>query len=168
MSKTKDLYTDKDIPEVRDLLLKEQKGLDPLTKTKVQNPCLDHLHDSECLVRGVLSRESNAFEGKVSGAFARYLRWWSDTSLPDVLRNLAEYYEKGTDSRFRHPKWKDEIIKKFKGLKVKQKEELLLKLGFDPSKNDTERLKKLNKALTRRYNISYDQFVDLINGVSDV
>ncbi len=64
---TEDLYSVSDVKRVRELLLKEQGGLDLLTKLEI--PCkmavLDHKHDINQFVRGVLHRQCNVVLGKI-------------------------------------------------------------------------------------------------------
>ncbi len=159
---TQELHDVKDVQRVRDLLLKEQNNLDPLTKEKMVRPCLDHRHDSDCFVRGVLSRESNSFEGKVSGAFARYLSWMTSTSLPDVLRNLADYYEKGVDTRFRHPEYKKELTKVFMRLNSRQQTEFLSLYTTKVGSNNLQRKKIFQSLLTKKKALSYESLLNTL------
>ena len=168
INNTIDLHTPNDLKEVRDLLIKEQQGLDPLTKEPLQRPCLDHRHDSECLVRGVLGRESNSFEGRVSGAFARYLGWMTQTSLPEVLRNLADYYDKGVDVRFRHPDYKKFLTREFTKLNAIQQSEVLKKFTDKKGNNLAQRKKIFRSLLTKSKGLGYDQVLSVINKIKEV
>lgn len=148
---TKDLYTTKDVKEVREILLKEQKGLDAITKKPTKKPCLDHRHDSEQLVRGVLDFTSNSFLGHVENAFKRRLEFCVDEPLSVILRACAQYLEDtSTEDRFRHPKWIKKCLTEFRKLSASTQNEVLKGLGSDTGKNPAERLKKFNElCLTR-------------------
>ena len=62
-----DLYTVKDTKRIRELLLKNQRNKDSCTDLELlpKDSCLDHAHDSEQLVRGVLHRQVNSYIGKL-------------------------------------------------------------------------------------------------------
>jgi hypothetical protein len=80
-----------EIPEVRNLLLEYQDGIDPITKLKITDPVLDHQHDGG-FVRATLQREVNAFEGKVFNAYKRYIKHL-DVSLEETLIGLMDYWK---------------------------------------------------------------------------
>lgn len=83
-----------DAAKYRTKVLRQQKGLDPLTLTEIKNPTLDHCHETgHC--REVLQREVNSWEGRVRNSFFRYLMGVvpDKTAWPDVLRRLATYWE---------------------------------------------------------------------------
>jgi len=95
----------KDVKPLREKLYKEQNGICPVLKTEL-NPddaVLDHQHklfkdqelitDGNGLVRGVLSRTANSFEGKVFNAYRRLGLHKEECTLPEILRNLADYLE---------------------------------------------------------------------------
>ena len=57
----------KEIAEYRDLALKKQKNLDPITGLLILKPALDHDHATG-KIRGVLDIRSNSWEGKVKNS----------------------------------------------------------------------------------------------------
>ena len=96
----------KDIPEYREKLVLEQKGLcaicnDPLDLTsKTSGVSLDHQHKTQAeiigvkgagLIRGVLCRDCNTFEGKIWNNSKRFNKF---DKLPEFLRAVADYLEK--------------------------------------------------------------------------
>lgn len=87
------VYNNKEIKELRDKMIKEQDGIDPITKEILTSPCLDHDHfEGRC--RGVLNMNTNTFEGQVLRAWMRYVSEYTTTSLSEALFNLAIYLEK--------------------------------------------------------------------------
>ena len=112
--KTKDLVT------LRKKLYDKNKGICPLLGIEVpfEKTTLDHIHklrSEECtetkgVVRNTIEFRANALEGKITNNWKRY--FGADESkhpikLPDFLRNLADYLEKGAysedDVYFIHP-----------------------------------------------------------------
>lgn len=94
MPYSKDLWvkTMKQIADYREMLTKQQNGLDPVIGEPLRKPCLDHDHfGGRC--RGVLSQCVNTFEGQVLKAWMKYVSEYTQTSLSDALRNLADYLE---------------------------------------------------------------------------
>jgi hypothetical protein len=156
--KTIDLYTPADIAKVRDILLKEQKGKCAVTSIDIKKlgrtAVLDHRHDSEQLVRAVLEREVNAFEGLVTNAHRRCLSYWLPTPLPDVLRALAAYLEASESTperRWRHTGWIAKMKTLYNKLTTKQRDKVLETLGCTAScTNDTARKKEFAKLLKDR------------------
>jgi hypothetical protein len=53
---------------------------------------IDHDHWSG-LIRGCIHRNANTIEGRIARAWVRYGGTKLNISLPDFLRNLADYYE---------------------------------------------------------------------------
>ena len=92
----------KDIPIYRKQLMEEQNGLcavcqEPLSGSGIS---LDHQHKTLAqpigqngggLIRGVLCRDCNVFEGKIWNNSKRYNK---HDNLPQFLRLLADYLEK--------------------------------------------------------------------------
>ena len=84
---------------------KKQRGVCPILKQPIEykDAAFDHCHKKKSevagkngkgLLRGVLHFQANAFEGKVSRSFVRTGLHKFGISLPDALRNLANYLEK--------------------------------------------------------------------------
>ena len=95
----------KDLFVLREKLHKEQNSICPILKKKfpVDIMVVDHKHkrsnskigkDNGGLIRGVIHRQVNAFEGKVSKNFVRCGLLSLGFNLPEVLRALADYYER--------------------------------------------------------------------------
>lgn len=67
-------------------------GLCPILKFKPTRWVCDHDHfDSR--VRGVISQAANTWEGYVLKSFSKYCQAYSEVSLSEALRNLADYLE---------------------------------------------------------------------------
>jgi len=92
-----------DIPEIREEILKEQNGLCILCGDKITEKTgisLDHQHRTKSsiigengggLIRGVLCRRCNVFEGKI---WNNSKRFGLNDNLSDWLRTLADYLDK--------------------------------------------------------------------------
>jgi hypothetical protein len=102
-----------DIPVYRDKIIKDQNGLCAICKEILPisggGVSLDHQHKTKSeiigvngagLIRGVLCRDCNVFEGKIWNNSKRYGKF--DT-LPQFLRAVADYLEK-ENYPFIHPK----------------------------------------------------------------
>lgn len=151
---TVDLYNTTDVKYVREQLTKEQNnkclvtGLDIPPKQHV----LDHAHDDNQLVRGVLHRQVNAFLGKAENAFMRLMQWWYPNDLPTLMRECADYLEREEDTRFRHNGWIKKINTQFNKLKESDKDRVLELMGLEKGKNGAERKKLFQKGiLTKEY-----------------
>ena len=94
----------KDIPKYRDMIIKEQNGLCAICKEELKKDgsgvSLDHQHKTKReivgvngagLIRGVLCRNCNVFEGKIWNNSKRFGKF---ETLPQFLRNVADYLEK--------------------------------------------------------------------------
>lgn len=93
--------------ELRLRIHAEQNEICPLLKIKipVEDTALDHKHkrkqdpcgpNGDGLVRGVISFRANSLEGKITNAWKRQFGFDTSkhpVSLPDFLRNLADYLE---------------------------------------------------------------------------
>ena len=94
----------KDIPLLRDKILKDQNGVCPLCNKKVVSACLDHEHKKKLkgtgLIRGVLCRLCNIYLGRLENGTVRYGIQKDD--VPFILRNAADYLEKD-QYPFLHP-----------------------------------------------------------------
>lgn len=164
---TEDLYTIADVKRVRELLLKEQQGLDLLTKLEIPQgkAVMDHRHDDEQLVRGVLHRNVNSALGRFENSFLRDLSWWYPYSLPTFLRQAADYLEL-EDTRYRHNKWIDKVKTKFSALNAKQQDAVLESLGSPKGNNSKQRKELFNKAVLDR-NLGFKYIADVINKVKN-
>lgn len=156
------LYTPKDIKEVRDRMVKEQGGIDPILKEEFsETVCLDHDHSTQ-QVRAALNRNVNAFEGKVVNAYTRCLSWLTDTPLPEILRNLADYLERDYSGNPIHSGWLKASQVQFNKLSEGSKKAVLASLGSEVGGNSTERKKLFQKALmTRKW--TYEGVLQIIN-----
>ena len=123
---TKELYSTKDVREVREKLLEEQNGKDLLTGLPIssKDAGLDHDHDSQ-YVRGVLHRQTNAVLGKIENMWTRYLGWWYNGTLPLFLRKAADYLERKEDTRYVHPAWIKKMSVRFVKLNAADQTEML-------------------------------------------
>jgi len=83
----------KDIPILRERLLKKQNYICPICGETINKPALDHQHKRKIngsgLVRGVLCKNCNVLLGKMENNCTRYGVQQKD--LPDVLVNMSEY-----------------------------------------------------------------------------
>lgn len=99
----------KDIPIVRELLLKQQEGVCPLCSTEIQpgQATLDHNHaktgEAAGAVRDVLCRNCNGIEGRIYNLVIRARR--GKDSFAFVLR-LLDYWRRHTKNvhGYVHPK----------------------------------------------------------------
>lgn len=146
---TKDLFTQEDVKQVRNQLVKEQKGKCALSlvPTAEKDYHLDHAHDDEQLVRAALHKQSNMLLGKLENLQVRYLGYWYPGTLSDFLRAAADYLEKPKDSRWRHPGWLKKMQTKFNKLNAEQMKYVLLALDQPEGKNLQQRKLSFKKAL---------------------
>ncbi len=160
------LYTPKDVRRIRDVLNKAQNNVEPIILTEIKNPCLDHDHKT-CLVRGVLQRESNVFEGIITRAFNRYLKHNTSLSLSEILLNLVEYYKKHSkeEAQYLHPGWIKKSKTEFNKLNEKQKAALLKSMNLEDASNSAERKKIFAKALTSK-KFNFDEIKIKIKEIS--
>ena len=159
----RELYNPKDKAEVRDLLLKEQLGKCALTGLPLDKSqsVLDHEHDDDMFVRGVISRQSNSILGVIENGWKRYMQWWYNGTISDFLRQCARYLDRKPDFRYRHDQWLKKSMILFNKLPEGQKKEILHLLGQPQGSNATERKKYFRSALmTRKF--SYEQVKKLI------
>lgn len=148
---TTDLYTAKEIAHEKQRLLSLQNGIDPILEIPVsasESVC-DHSHESQH-TRAALHRQSNAFEGLVFNAYKRCIKWVSDKPLSEVLRNLANYLEKDYSHNPYHSGWVKKIQTRFNSLKERQKDEVLIALGYEKQGNALARKKVFKKAVLSR------------------
>ena len=159
-----DLFNAKDKKQTKDLLLQEQEGLCFITRTPIYgaNAVLDHRHDEDCLVRGVLNRQVNSCVGVVENAWNRYMKWWyTEDTLSNFLRKVADYLEKEEDGRYRHDAWIKRVNIEFNKLNEASKRAVLKELGQPEGGNGTERKKLFQKAvLTKEH--TFDKLKEVI------
>lgn len=159
---TQDLYTQADIKRIRQLLYEEQQELCALTKLPVEfkDVHLDHAHDSEQLVRGVLHKAANMSLGKIENIAVRYLYWYPYT-LPEFLRQVADYLEKEKDTRYRHTDWQKRVRVMYNKLNAKQQNKVLTGLGSIEGGNVKSRRELFAKVVLDR-NLGYNVIVETI------
>jgi hypothetical protein len=138
-------------------LLKEQHGNCLVTGLPIpsKQAVLDHTHDSSQAVRGVLHRQVNAFVGKCENSYIRLIAWWYTGTLPQLLRQVADYLEDAErqEVRFVHPAWTKKIQTMFNGLKEPQKDVVLLGLGVINLSNGKARKEAFRKiVLSKAHN----------------
>ena len=96
MKKTPRQLKSKDVPKLRNFLLKKQEGKCLICDKKTDHPCLDHSHIKRVkgtgLIRGVLCSRCNIFIAKSENNCVRY--GISQEDLPTILRSCANYLEK--------------------------------------------------------------------------
>ena len=159
---TVDLYTQADIKRIRQLLYKEQNGMCALTKLPVEfsDVHLDHNHDSEQLVRGVLHKAANMSLGKIENIATRYLYWYPYT-LPEFLRQVADYLEQEKDTRYRHVDWQKRVRAMYNKLNAQQQNNVLITLGSTKGANPKTRKELFGKVVLDR-NLGYNVIVETI------
>lgn len=144
--------TAKQIADHRNELIAEQDGLDPILKEPLKKPCLDHDHfDGRC--RGVLSQCTNTFEGFVLKAWMKYVSEYTQTSLSDALRNLADYLESDGSRSKIHGSYLADMTKFLKRVsKETVKTRALNDLGLviPEEKDKTESIKLYLEAFIKR------------------
>ena len=160
---TKDLYNAKDKTLVRELLLKEQMDKCALTGLPLDKSqsVLDHVHDDDMFVRGVISRQSNSLLGVIENGWKRYMQWWYTGTISDFLRQCAQYLEKKPDSRYRHDHWLRKVQTMFNTLSEGDKKAVLEALGQSQGGNSTERKRLFKKALNTKQ-FTFEQIKGLI------
>jgi len=103
----------KDLKPLREEYHTDQDNICPILKQEfdVGDMVVDHLHmtkketigeNDAGLIRGCIHRQVNSFEGKVVNSFKRYGMNKFGMSLPNLLRNLADYLELEA-SEYIHP-----------------------------------------------------------------
>jgi len=120
----------KDIPLIREKILRKQKGRCAICDQIPKTPCLDHHHIKRIkgtgLIRGVLCSACNIFIAKSENNAMRY--GVSKNQLPDRLRAFAKYLEK-KQYPFMHPSEAPPIPKLMKA-SYNQLKKQLIKSGY--------------------------------------
>ena len=134
----------KDLKKVRKFFHKQQKNICPILKQEfdISEMVVDHKHrkkstpigEDDCgLVRGVIQRQANVLEGKISNAFVRYGMHKFGLTVPEFLRNLADYMENPPlfrlEPRLIHPKEKGKV-KKLKKISYNKLKKMCITEGF--------------------------------------
>lgn len=160
-----DLYTTKDVQKVREKLLEEQDGVDPITGEKIPKgqAVLDHDHSTQ-YVRAVLHRQSNAALGKIENLYIRYLKWWYKGSLADFLRGCVAYLEKEHPQEYTHPKWQKKVQTEFNKLSESEKGKFFESILLPDGKNGTER-KKLFQDVIKSRLFTFEQIMEKLKEV---
>lgn len=154
----------KDILPTREKILDEQHGLCALCEeviTEDSGASLDHQHkrkadtigvDGAGLVRGVLCRACNVWEGKIWNSTTRYRQPKSVQERIDMLKKLIDYYEK-ENYPLVHPKEKvqEKTVSKANYNKLKKLYKEKKNLPMYPKSG---KLTVGLKALFEKYNIS--------------
>jgi len=155
-----------DIPAVRENLLKEQNGccaLCGIEISEVTGYSLDHQHmtkkevigeDGAGLVRGVLCRSCNIFEGKIWNNTQRYKQPKNVQDRINILEKLIEYYKKD-NFNFIHPSEapKEPIVSKSNYNKLKKLYTLSLKKKKFPEYPKSGKLTKILENLFSEFKI---------------
>lgn len=167
-SNVEDLYTPADIKRVRELIKKENSNICQVTGLPLTKAVLDHCHDDEQLVRGVIQSEINVVLGVIERGHMRYLRHWCSIPLSELLRKFADYLDESDKQvpRFRHNHWLKKIQAKFNKLSEPQKRSVLLSLGQPEGSNGVER-KKLFQSVLKSKQHGFVELQDLIKEVSE-
>ena len=158
---TLDLYTASDIAKVRALLTKEQNNKSAMTGLPLDRAVVDHVHDSEQLVRAVINSKENVALGRIEGLYARYVGYWYEGTYPEFLRLVADYIARGVDRRYRHNGFIKKLLTIFSTLPEGKKDDVLKELGSKTGKNGVERKKLFNACILSRQ-FSYNQLITLL------
>lgn len=110
----------------------------PVLERRVTKPELDHDHQSG-RVRATLQGEANAMVGKCENIYRGFLSGKTELSLPDVLRNIADYLEADYRSQPLHPAHRKALRGRFMRLKAEQQARLLGMVGVDTGTNAKSR-----------------------------
>jgi Recombination endonuclease VII len=165
---TIDLYTATDVKKTREKLLKEQEGLCKITGEEAVKPCLDHAHDENQLVRGVLSHGINIFVGQIENAYKRRVSWWCKIPLSSLLRKIADYLDTSAkENRYRHPKWLAKMQTEYNKLSEGQKRSVLASFDLPDGRNTVER-KKLFQSILKSSEYSFEQIQQSIKSNKEV
>ncbi len=159
------LYNTKDVQRIRELLLRQQKGIDPILKQNLllEDAVLDHDHVTQHC-RAALHRQSNAFEGLVFNAYRRCLGWLTEESLPDILRNLADYLEMDFQNNPYHVGWIKKVQTEFNQLNADQQRLVLKEIKADSGTNATARKNSFRKKILKD-KLEYNDIKDILRKV---
>ena len=155
---------------------KMNKGICPILKIEfdVDEMVVDHAHkvnsknlgtDDGSLIRGVIHRQANTMEGKITNSFIRCGLHKFDITLPEFLRYLADFIEDSpmTYLQYIHPneKMKEPKLMKRSFNKLQRLYELKYPkrklLIWDPHP-EKKRKRKFTKKLTKKLAELYEEF----------
>jgi len=143
----------KDIPQLREKILKKQKGKCPICLNQIETPCLDHSHVKKLkgtgLIRGVVCRACNIFLAKSENNCIRY--GVKIKNLPLILRNMADYLEKD-HYPYIHPTEAPKV-KQLKKTSYKKLKKVYDKKKKFPEYPKSKKLTKDLKLLFKEYSI---------------
>lgn len=166
MNKT--LYNTKDVSEARAKLLKEQNGLDALTKLPLdpKDTVLDHNHDTDT-VRGAIHRQANAALGKIENLYKRYLSYWYPGTFRDFLEKAADYIDRDgshVNPTTYHPSWIKRAQRTFMKQPALTQNEILIKMGIQKGSlpRNLEGRKKAFRSILLKNRIGYDTMRDIL------
>ena len=106
-----------EIKKFREKLYYQNNRIFPVLKKEIplEKAVLDHIHkqrlsdditENSGVIRNTIDRDVNCFIGKIENAYKRYIP--KDIDLPTLLRNTADYIEKGAYKEdgvvFSHPR----------------------------------------------------------------
>ena len=127
--------------------------VDPIFKIplEVKDAVLDHDHSTGD-VRSVIHRDANQFEGKISNIYTRYARSRTTVSLPDILRNLADYLEfhKANPGNLKHPGHIRVEVRRLCALPAEEQKVLLREFNL-PDKTQAIRKKSFRKYIMKKH-----------------
>ena len=102
-----------ELKKLRKHFHKKQQNICPILKQKI--PCedmvVDHIHrtkkdrvgeNNKGLIRGIIQRSANVIEGKLVNSFVRYGLHKFNITVPEFLRNLADYIENPPLIKFKY------------------------------------------------------------------
>ena len=117
----------------------------PILGTPIVNPVVDHDHKTG-EVRGVIDNNANSLLGVCERKFFSYYSG-KPKDLPDVLRNMANYLEKG-ETGILHPVGLNQLTNRFAKL-PKDEQVAILAFGIKESEINACKNNKQRKALYR-------------------
>lgn len=167
MSKT--LYNTKDVAAVRIDLLKQQNGLDALTRLPLdpKDGVLDHDHDKDT-VRGVIHRQANAALGKIENLYKRYLSYWYPGTFREFLERAVDYIEMDgghVDPTTYHPSWIRRAQRNFLKKPAAIQNEVLIDMGIQKGElpRNAEGRKKAFRSILLKSRLDYATMWEILN-----
>ena len=154
--------------KIRRYFHKRQNGICPVLKMNYHfdEMVVDHAHKSNAknlgtnegtLIRGVIHRQANTMEGKITNSFIRCGLHKFDITLPEFLRNLADFIENPplVHKKYIHPSEAPKVPKlkknSFKKIQKLYKAEYPNRKSLEYPKS--QKLTKLLKDIYETYNI---------------